>query len=151
LQTRVLVSFTVSFSFDIILGPVPTTDHKLISIVNHVRFQTSFVPQFLPPEHEPAQVQITQQWADRRTLWSTPTFIPVSRAPTLVSSLIRFFDRSFHPHLDQMEHVPVHDSASYRLHKLGMRKSVKVGAEIRIYDFSMASVDQLVDVSYCRC
>ncbi len=30
-----------------------------------------------------------------------------------------------------------------------MRKSVKVGAEICIYDFSMASVDQLMDVSYC--
>ena len=44
---------------------------------------------------------------------------------------------------------PVYDPASYRLHKLGMRKSVKVGAEICIYDFSMASVDQLMDVSYC--
>src|ERR1700751_1650763 len=30
-----------------------------------------------------------------------------------------------------------------------MRKSVKVGAEICIDDFSMASVDQLMDVSYC--
>ena len=30
-----------------------------------------------------------------------------------------------------------------------MRKSVKVGTEICIYDFFMASVDQLMDVSYC--
>jgi hypothetical protein len=30
-----------------------------------------------------------------------------------------------------------------------MGKSVKVGAEICIYDFSMASVDQLMDVSHC--
>ena len=30
-----------------------------------------------------------------------------------------------------------------------MRESVKVGAEICIYDFSMTSVDQLMDVSYC--
>jgi len=29
--------------------------------------------------------------------------------------LIRFLDRSFQPHLDQMEHVPVYDPASYRL------------------------------------
>jgi hypothetical protein len=29
-----------------------------------------------------------------------------------------------------------------------MRKSIEVGAEICIYDFSMASVDQLMDVSY---
>ena len=30
-----------------------------------------------------------------------------------------------------------------------MGKSVKVGAEIYICDFSVASVDQLMDVSYC--
>jgi hypothetical protein len=47
-----------------------------------------------------------------------------------------------------MEHVPVYDSASYRLYKLGMRKGVKVGTEICIYAFPMASVDQLMDVSY---
>ena len=29
-----------------------------------------------------------------------------------------------------------------------MRKSIEVGAEICVYDFSMASVDQLMDVSY---
>ncbi len=74
LQTRVFVSFTVNFSFvimsrivtKVLLGPVPTTDHKIIGIVNDVRFQTSLVPQVLPPEHEPAHVQITQQRSDRR-------------------------------------------------------------------------------------
>ena len=30
-----------------------------------------------------------------------------------------------------------------------MRKSIKVAAEIRINNFSMASVDQLMNVSYC--
>jgi hypothetical protein len=29
-----------------------------------------------------------------------------------------------------------------------MRKSIEVGTEICVYDFSMASVDQLMDVSY---
>jgi hypothetical protein len=47
-----------------------------------------------------------------------------------------------------MEHVPVYDSASYRLHKLGMRKCIEVGTEICVYDFSMASVEQLMDMSY---
>ena len=107
------------------------------------------MPQFLPPEHEPAHVQITQQRADRRALWTTSTFVPISRASTLISALVRFLDRSFQPHLDQMEHGSIYDPASYRLHKLGMRKSIKVAAEICIYDFSMASVDQLMDVSYC--
>jgi hypothetical protein len=89
------------------------------------------VSQFLPPEHEPAHVQITQQRADWRALRTTPTFFPISHASTLISPLIRFLDRSFQPHLDQMEQVPVYDSASYRLHKLGMRKSVKVGTSAR--------------------
>jgi hypothetical protein len=31
----------------------------------------------------------------------------------------------------------------------GLSWRTKVGAEICIYDFSMASVDQLMDVSYC--
>ena len=78
-------------------------------------FKTLLVPQFLPPEHEPAHVQITQQRADRRPLRSTSTFIPISRASTLISALVRFLDRSFQPHLDQMEHGPVDDPASYRL------------------------------------
>jgi len=30
-----------------------------------------------------------------------------------------------------------------------MRESIKVAAEIRINNFSMASVDQLMNVSYC--
>jgi hypothetical protein len=106
------------------------------------------VPQFLPPQHEPAHVQITQQRADRRALWTTSTFVPISRASTLISVLVRFLDRSFQPHLDPMEHGSIYDPASYRLHKLGMRKTIKVAAEICIYDFSMASVDQLMDVSY---
>ena len=46
------------------------------------------------------------------------------------------------------EYLEIYDPASYRLHKLGMRKTIKVAAEICIYDFSMASVDQLMDVSY---
>jgi hypothetical protein len=48
-----------------------------------------------------------------------------------------------------MEHGSVGDPASYRLEKTGMRKSIEVGTEICIYDFSMAGVDQLMDVSYC--
>src|SRR4029077_14770708 len=75
-------------------------------------------------------------------------FVPIARASTLISALVRFLDRSFQSHLDQMEHGSIYDPASYRLHKLGMRKSIKVAAEICIYDFSMASVDQLMDVSY---
>jgi hypothetical protein len=47
-----------------------------------------------------------------------------------------------------MEHGSVDDPASYRLKQLGKRERIEVAAEICVYDFSMASVDQLVDVSY---
>jgi hypothetical protein len=66
----------------------------------------------------------------------------------LVSTLIRFFDWGFQPHLDQMEHSSVYDPASHRPHKGGVWKSIKVAAEVCVNDFSMPSVDQLVDVSY---
>ena len=63
-QTRVLLSFTVNFSFDIMFrirtsassALATTADHEIIGIINDVRFQTLLVPQFLPPEHEPTHV-----------------------------------------------------------------------------------------------
>src|SRR4029077_5842592 len=92
-----------------------SADHEVIGIVNDVRFPTLFVSQLLPSEHEPAHVQIAQQRADRRALWTPSTFIPIARASMLISTLVRLFDRSFQPHLDQMKHRPIDDSASYRL------------------------------------
>jgi hypothetical protein len=66
----------------------------------------------------------------------------------LISTLVRLFDGSFQPHLDQMKHRPIDDSASYRLQKFSVWKGIKVATEICIDDFLMASVDQLVDVSH---
>jgi len=63
-----------------------------------------------------------------------------------ISTLVGFFDGSFQPHLDQMQHCSIDHPASYRLHKLGMWNTIKVAAEIRIYDLLMSGVDQLVDV-----
>src|ERR1700739_2195360 len=89
--------------------------HKVIGIIDDVRFQTLLMPQLLPAEHEPTHVQITQQRADRRPLRRTPTFIPIPCASMFVSALVRFFDRGFQPHLDEMEHGSVDDPACYRL------------------------------------
>jgi site-specific DNA recombinase len=52
---------------------------------------------------------------NRRPLRRASTIIPIPRASMLVSTLIRFFHRSFQPHLDQMEHGSVDDPASHRL------------------------------------
>jgi hypothetical protein len=43
----------------------------------------------------------------------------------LVPVLARFLNRSFQPHLDQMEHCSVDDSASHRLQKVGVWKRIE--------------------------
>src|SRR5271167_2538408 len=127
----------------------PAADDEVIGIVHDVRFPTLLVPEFLPPQHEPSHVQIAEQGTDRRPLWSTSTFVPIARTPTFVPTLVGFLDRSFQPHLDQMQHHSIDDPASHRLQKLGVRNIVKVTAEIRINDLPMTRVDQLVGVLYC--
>src|SRR5439155_18662042 len=92
-----------------------TADDKLIGIVHDVRFPTLLVPEFLPPQHKPSNVQIAEQRTDRRPLGGTSTFVPIARTPMFVPTLVGFLDRGFQPHLDQMQHRPIDDSASYRL------------------------------------
>src|SRR5450631_3146611 len=132
-----------------LIGADPTADDKVIGIVHDVRFPTLLVPEFLPAQHEPSHVQIAEQRTDRGSLRSPSTFIPIARAPMRVSMLVRFLDRSFQPHLDQMQHRSIDDPASHRPHKLGVWNTIKVAAEIRINDLPMSRVDQLVDVLYC--
>ena len=67
----------------------------------------------------------------------------------LVATLVGFLDRSFQPHLDQMQHRSIDDPASYRLHQFGMWNAVKVTAEISINDLFLSGIDQLVDMLYC--
>jgi hypothetical protein len=67
----------------------------------------------------------------------------------LVATLVGFLDRSFQPHLDQMQHGSIDDPSSHRPHKLGVWNTIKVAAEIRINDLPMTGVDQLVDALYC--
>lgn len=63
-----------------------------------------------------------------------------------LSVLVGFFDRSFYPHLDQMQHRSVDHPSSHRLHQFGMWNTIEVAAEIRIHDLLMSGVDQLVDM-----
>jgi site-specific DNA recombinase len=63
---------------------------------------------------------------DRRPLRSPPAIIPIARTSMLSSVLIRFFDRSFQPHLDQMQHRSVYHPSSHRFHKITVWNRVKV-------------------------
>jgi site-specific DNA recombinase len=101
------------------------------------------------PGHAGGPNYLLCKGSDRSSLWSTPTFVPIAHAPTLISTLIGFLNRSFQPHLDQMQHRSVDDPSSHRSHKLGVWNTIEVAAEIRIYNLPMASVDQLMDMSHC--
>jgi hypothetical protein len=90
-----------------------------------VSFPTLLVPECLPSQHEPSHVQVAEQRADRRPLGSASTFVPIARTPMFVPTLVGFFDGSFQPQLDQMQHRSIDDPASYRLHQLGMWNAVK--------------------------
>ncbi len=111
-----------------ILCVAATADHQIVSVIDDSRSQTLLVPHLLPAEHETAHVQIAEQRTDRSPLRSAPAFIAIARTPMFPPVLIRFLNRSFQPHLDQMQHRPVDDPASHRLKKLGMRNRIEVAA-----------------------
>jgi site-specific DNA recombinase len=52
---------------------------------------------------------------DRSPLRSSLPLIPIACTSMFVSALIRLFNRSFQPHLNQMQHRSVDDPSSYRL------------------------------------
>ena len=51
-----------------------------------------------------------------RPLWGSPSLIPIARTPMLIPFLVGLFNRSFQPHLDQMQHRSVDDPSSHRLY-----------------------------------
>src|SRR5882724_5761480 len=75
--------------------------------------------------HEPTHVQVAEQRADRSSLWGSPSFIPIARTPMLIPFLVGLFNRSFQPHLDQMQHRSVDDPPSHRLHQVDVRNTIE--------------------------
>lgn len=69
--------------------------------------------------------RFAEQGTDRSPLGGASTFIPIARTSMFISAFVRFFDRSFQPHLDQVEYGSVDDSASHRLEKFGMRNTIE--------------------------
>src|ERR1700687_4957132 len=66
--------------------------------------------------------------------------------PSCVSSDLvrRFFDGAIQPHLDQMQHAPINDTARHRLEKVGVRNAPEVVREVGVHDFRMATEQQLL-------
>src|SRR5262245_47962503 len=66
------------------------------------------------------------------------------RRPRFPSSFVGFFDGAVQPHLDQMQHAPINDTARHRLEKVGMRNAPEVVREVGVHDFRMATEQQLL-------
>src|SRR5256884_9314167 len=79
-------------------------------------------------QHETTHVQVAEQRADRSSLWGSPSFIPIARTPMLIPFLVGLFNRSFQPHLNQMQHRSVDDPPSHRLHQVDVRNTIEVAA-----------------------
>src|SRR5215469_14070166 len=66
------------------------------------------------------------------------------RRPRFPSSFVGFFNGAVQPHLDQMQHAPINDTARHRLEKVGMRNAPEVVREVGVHDFRMATEQQLL-------
>jgi site-specific DNA recombinase len=79
-----------------------------------------------PPSSSQKPSYLLRPRANRSSLWGSPSFIPIARAPMLIPFLIGLLDWSFQPHLDQMQHRSVDDPSSHRLQKVGMWNRIEV-------------------------
>jgi len=74
----------------------------------------STMSQLMPPA-TPQPSYLLRPRSNRSPLRSSLSFIPIARTPMLIPFLVGLFNRSFQPHLDQMQHRSVDDPSSHRL------------------------------------
>jgi len=124
-QICVLSSFTVSFSLPMISRrwcsassalALSAQDHKIIRIGNEASAEAVLKAELLPPQHKPAHVDVSPvvvrgvNPAECRAALSRASVVRVFRPRSSV-----FFDGAVQPHLDQMQHAPINDTARHRL------------------------------------
>jgi len=68
-----------------------------------------------PPSSSQKSSYLLRPRSNRSPLRSSLSFIPIARTPMLIPVLVGLFNRSFQPHLDQMQHGSVDDPSSHRL------------------------------------
>jgi hypothetical protein len=64
----------------------------------------------------------------------------------LPPSIVRFFNRAFEPHLNQMQHTPINDTPRKRQHQFGMRNAAKVVREVGVDDVRLTTVQELFNL-----
>src|SRR6266404_5028391 len=66
----------------------------------------------------------------------------------LPTFIVGVFDGTFQPHLDQMQHTPVHDAPRERAHQLGVWNAAEVVREVGVYDFPMVIEQRLLHLGH---
>ena len=69
---------------------------------------------------------------------AAPLIFGLGRA-YLPTSVVGLLHGAFQPHLDQMQHAPVHDAPRKRQHQFGVRNGPEVVREVGVYNFRVAS------------
>jgi site-specific DNA recombinase len=80
---------------------------------------------------------------ERRALRRTSPVVLVPCRSMPVAPLVDFLDGGFQPHLQQMQHGPVHDASRQASHQLRMGNAVEVPAQIRIDHLRVPAVEQV--------
>ena len=119
-------------------------DHEVVRIGDDSTAKAALQPQFLPPQHKPPHVQIRQQRRDRGALRDAAPVVPGFGRALRPSSIIGFFDRAFQPHLDQMQHTPVHDASRERQHQFGVGNAAEIVREVGVNDVCVAKVQAIL-------
>src|SRR5208283_975514 len=131
-----------------LIGSAARADHEVVRIVDDMSLQPLLVAQLLPAQDEPAHIQVRQQRRGHSTLRRAPAFVLVACRSLRPPLLVRLLDRRFQPHLDQMQHVPITDPPSYRLHEVGVRYAVEIPAQVRIDYVCIARLQQFLDLMH---
>jgi site-specific DNA recombinase len=91
---------------------------------------------------------LLRTWRDGRALRNAASPILGLGRACLPSPIVAFLHGAFQPHLDQMQHPPVHDAPRERQHEFGVRNGPEVVGEVGVYDFRMASEQRLFHLDH---
>jgi hypothetical protein len=117
--------------FQCLLRFAATEDHEIIRVVDYLRLKSLSPFGVLPTLQQTVHVQVGEHRAGHPTLRSPAVAILPSRQSAL-PVFVPFLDRSCEPHLDQTQHIPIHNSLSDTLHQFAVWNGVEVLGQISV-------------------
>ena len=106
------------------------------------------MPQLLPTQDEPTHIEVGEQRRDGGALRRALALVLVAGRSLFASPLVFLLDRHLQPLLEQVEHVPIADAPSQRLHQVAVGNAVEVAAQVCVHHFRVPRVHQGMDRAY---